>query len=213
MPACHGNKYNFCWYICSGLAPPGGLPTRFVPFTAFPTQDYLRHPCVSVVQATNNLTPVLGHSENRKLRITVHVSLTGHHLGHLQDRGSHSCKHVLRKKSMWGANLAYSRSLKEYMTTAEENRVLWQRVKTRRWKEYDHLKKELLKINIPNGKKHLEDLMGPLSISNKAHFPAQGKLWTCHLQAQLVSKCLHKKHNNNCLRERCSNLHETLSRR
>lgn len=55
--------------------------------------------------------------------------------------------------------------------------------------------------------------MGPLSISNKDHFPAQQKLWPCNLQAQLVSKCLRKKHNNNCLKERCSNLHEILSSR
>lgn len=212
MPACHGNKYNFCWYICSGLAPPGGLPTRFVLFTAFPTQDYLRHPCVGAgYQQPNPSTwsfwkrETKNYSAREPHRASSRPSSRQRVVSQLQ-----ACT---KKESMWGANLAYSRSLKESMTTAEENRVLWQRVKTRRWKEYDHLKKELLKINIPNGKTHLEDLMGPLSISNKAHFPSQGKLWTCHLQAQLVSKCLHKKHNNNCLRERCSNLHETLSSR
>lgn len=89
----------------------------------------------------------------------------------------------------------------------KRNRVLWHRAKTRTWKECDHVKKELLEINIPKG---LED---PMSTINQDHFLVWGKLCTCNLQAQLISKCLHKKHNNNCLKKRRSNLHGTLSSR
>lgn len=190
------------------------MPIMAVPLTELPAWNYLRHPRESVVQVTKKLTQELVHSYNRKVRITAHVSPTEHHL---HDRRSHSCKHVLRKKSMSGANLTYRRKVQRRIWPLQkQNRMRWHRLKIRRWKEHDHLKKELLKITIPKGKTHLEDLMGPLSISNKDHFPDhifQGKLWTCSLQAQLVSKCLHKKHNNNCLKERCSNLHETLSSR
>jgi len=65
-----------------------GCPQLLCLSQHLPAQAYLRHPCVSVVHATNNLTQVLGHSQNKKAKIMVHVSPTGHHLGHLHDRRS-----------------------------------------------------------------------------------------------------------------------------
>ena len=211
MHACHGNKYNFCWCICSGLASPGWVPTTVVPLTAFACTSLPQASlcvCGACYQQPNSSTWSFSEQESKNY-------------GACKPHRASSRPSSWQKVSTvtyWERNqcegLIWSVAgvWKSAWPLWKQNRVLWHQEKTRRWTEHNHLK-ELLKINIPEGKTHLEDLIAPLSISNKDHVPAQGKLQTCNLQVQLVSKCLHKKHNNNCSREGCSNLHQTLSSR
>lgn len=137
-----------------------------------------------------------------------------YHLNHLRDRRSYIWAYAEKKSQHEKLSGMREGIWRSPCQLQDQNGELWHGMKTRRWKEHAHLKEALLQTSIPKGEEaQHEDLMDVLPFGNKDLFSAQGKLWTCNLEAQLVSKCLHKKHNNNCFKERCSNLHETLSSR
>lgn len=119
---------------------------------------------------------------------------------HLHDR-----RPGLGTRWVWGAGLAHSKNLKGYMTLQKQNRVLWHRDKEveRMWSWKERAVGDL----------QSQRFGGPNANHKSRPFSCPGKSLNLQPPGSAHKQMFAQKHNNNCLKERCSNLHGTLSSR